>query len=150
MVGMHRSSVLGRAACAAVSAAIALSSGSALAAAGDSPSIARLTNVAGTVLVDRGLGFARATSDTELGLGDRVMVTDSGGAFLRFSETCALPLEAPSMTTVTEMACSLGTQNGGNGTVGVVVLGLGFLGVGGFALYNVLNDDEDDGEPVSP
>jgi hypothetical protein len=151
MFGMHRSSVPRRAACAAASAAIALSSGSALAVAGASPSIARLTNVAGTVLVDRGLGFARVTDDTGLRVGDRVMVTDGGGAFLSFSETCAFPLEAPSMTTVAETACSLGTQNGGTGTVGPVVLGLGFLGIGGFVLYNVLNDDDDDdGQPVSP
>jgi hypothetical protein len=136
---------------AAACALLAASTG--LAAAENAvPADARLTNVQGTVLVDRGTGFVRVLGDAGLRLGDRVMVTDGGGAFLDFGENCAFPLEAPSMTTVTQHACSVSTQSGGSGTA-LVVAGVGVVGVGGFILFNVLNgddDDDDEEQPVSP
>jgi hypothetical protein len=102
-------------------------------------------------MVDTGSGFVPVAGDVELNLGDRVMVTEGGGAHLDFGANCVFPLEAPSMTTVTETTCTTATQgeNGaGGGAAGAAILGLGLLGVGGFVLYVVFNDD--DGQPVSP
>jgi hypothetical protein len=127
-------------------AVVCSSSGYALA---EQAAYARLTQVQGPVMVDTGSGFVQVAGDVELKLGDRVMVTKGGGAYLDFGANCTFPLEAPSMTTVTETACTTATQGGtGGGAVGAAVVGLGILGVGAFVLYVVLNDE--DGQPLSP
>ena len=113
-----------------------------------------LTEVQGTVLVDSGSGFTRVVEDVGLRLGDRVMVTDGGGALLSFSNDCALPLQAPSMTTVTQTACVTSTQGGGEegegtGTGGAAIVGIGILGVGGTVLIMCLTQFCDE-SPDSP
>ncbi len=98
------------------------SSGTALA---EQSADAWLIQVQGTVLVDDGAGFVQVAGDKDLRLGDRVLVRDGGQAVLSYGTDCALPLEAPSMTTVTETACTVSTQgeNGGGGGAAIVILG---------------------------
>lgn len=108
---------------------------------------ARLSQVQGNVLVDSGSGFAPASENLALSLGDRVMVTDGGGAVLDFGENCSLPLEAPSMTTVSETACTVSTQN--NNNAGVIVAGIIVIG-GGTALALCIADVICDDKKVSP
>ena len=95
-------------------------------------SAARLVSIEGSVFVDIGEGFKPVASKAvELQAGNRVLVTQSGAATLRYSEACSLPLEPLSMTTVSEAGCVIGTQGnaqdrptGGDGTwVAPVVLG---------------------------
>lgn len=103
-------------------AALALiaSSGTALA---EQAVDARLMQVQGTVLVDQGAGFIQIAGDTELNFGDRVLVGDGGQAVLSYGGECTLPLQAPSMTTVTETKCAVSTQGENGGGTAVVLLG---------------------------
>ena len=80
-----------------------------------------LLQVEGTVLVDQGAGFVPVTGNMELSLGDRVLVSDGGKAVLSYRDDCSAPLEAPSMTTVTEMVCTTSAQ-GSHGDGAAVVL----------------------------
>jgi hypothetical protein len=130
-----------------IAASIVLAGASSVAAAETS---ARLSNLQGTVLVDVGAGFVKVSEDTALKLGDRVMVTDGGGAVLDYGNDCSLPLEAPSMTTVSETMCTVSTQNGGSRTG--MILGIGLTGAAftfiGLCAADVICDDND--RPTSP
>lgn len=79
--------------------------GSAGAESLDKAVFATLTQVDGNVLVDSGSGFVRSDEDLRLKIGDRVLVSHSGGALIRFATGCELAVEAPSMTVVNEQTC---------------------------------------------
>jgi hypothetical protein len=110
--------------------------------------VALLTQIRGVVLVDAGEGFAPASEDVRLKLGDRVMVTKDGQAVLSYGGDCSFPLQAPSMTTVEETACAMTTQGApGNNGAFLAMTGFSVLGNIGFAGAALAGDD---GTPVSP
>ena len=88
------------------------------------PAHATLTAIVGDVLVDVGNGFVPVSEDIAASLksGDRVMVAKGGSAVLNLGPNCSVPLESPSVTTVEEAACVVGTQNGQSNGGGVGTL----------------------------
>jgi hypothetical protein len=121
---------------------------------------AELTQITGDVLVDTGNGFVpvSGTSQVSLKIGDRVMVAKGGSAVLSLGADCSVPLQSPSMTTVAESACVVGTQDGetgeATGTGGGAVVFAATAGttvgsLGTIAAQAVLDDDDDE-EPMSP
>lgn len=112
-------------------------------------STALLTELRGVVLVDAGDGFARVSEDVRLKLGDRVMVTNNGGATLSYGRNCSFPLQSPSVTTFEETVCATATQ--GDSTPGLAPLVMtapvgGSLGL----LGSELAGDDGDEAPASP
>ena len=111
--------------------------------------LVQLTGVQGTVLVDRGTGFVQISQAGPLRFGDRVLVSDGGAAVLDYGGECTLPLAAPSMITVTETACSVGTQGeetaasaSGSGAGMVVLLGAAAAaGLGAWCLVHLCKED---------
>ena len=79
--------------------------------------------------MDVGNGFVPVSEDIAASLksGDRVMVAKGGSAVLNLGPNCSVPLESPSVTTVEEAACVVGTQNGQSNGGGVGTAGA-FLG----------------------
>ena len=78
--------------------------------------IANLTEVTGTVLVDSGNGFVPVVGPVALKVGDRVSVAAGGRAVLDYFD-CDQELLPPSMTTVEEVDCkavgAIGVGNAG-------------------------------------
>ena len=74
---------------------------------------ARLVDIEGSVFVDTGEGFKPVASKVvDVQIGNRIMLTQKGGATLRYSDACSLPLAPLSVTTVGEVGCVVGTQGG--------------------------------------
>jgi hypothetical protein len=101
--------------------------------------VAKLTDVAGPVLVDHGKGFVRVSTSTELSPGSRILVSKGGAATLAYSEGCELALVANSITTVAAAdGCKAGEQVAaqglvagglaGGGLTGGVIAGVAFTG----------------------
>ena len=110
-------------------AAFFCAGGSAMA---ERPAHVTLTAIVGDVRVDIGNGFVPVSEDIAANLksGDRVMVAKGGSAVLNLGPNCSVPLESPSMTTVAEAGCIVGTQNGdsnGGGGGGTLAAFLGSL-----------------------
>lgn len=84
---------------------------------------AKLTDVGGAVLVDRGAGFVKIGEGYDLPVGSRVLVSKGGKATIAYAGGCNVPLDANSITTVVAQgACTPQEQ----------VAGQGFGGFGGF------------------
>jgi hypothetical protein len=113
-------------------------------------SAASLTDVSGAVKINKGDGFVDAVVGAELNAGDKVFVGKGGFASVNFG-ACAVTLDKATVYAVSETApCD------GNGTIKptadvadtvyppvfpiwpVVAIG---AAVGGFIIYEVLNDD---------
>ena len=87
--------------------------GSPAMAATENQPAAQLSDIKGKVLVDTGKGFSPVGEPAvDLALGNRVLVAKGGSATLTLGPNCSIPLQSPSMTTVEEAACVVGTQNG--------------------------------------
>ncbi|MGH6925258.1 MAG: hypothetical protein ACRED5_16115 [Propylenella sp.] len=114
----------------------------------ESAPAALLTQIRGAVLVDAGEGFAPASENLRLKVGDRVMVTKDGQAVLSYGGDCSVPLQAPSLTTVEETACATATQ-GAPANNGAFLAMSGGTVLGGLALTGAALAG-DDGTPVSP
>lgn len=140
----------------AVAAVICSAGGGAMA---EETADAWLTQVQGTVLVDDGGGFVAVQEDTELEFGNRIVVSDGGYAVLSYGGECTVPLESPSMTTVSASACVVSTQgeNGGEGSgsgsgsgSGTAIAIAAAAAAAGLLTWCLVDWCEDDEDPSSP
>lgn len=149
-------------------AALICSAMSAFAEEAKNPVVAQLTDIQGSVLVDVGTGFTPVAGPVGLRLGDRVVVNEKGEAILSYGPACKLPLLAPSMTTVANVGCVIGTQDNeaedkgtctdgdrSNDGIECIVPIVGFVGGAGIGAIGgivavVENNDNAPGNGVSP
>ena len=104
-----------------------------------------LSSVTGTALVNQGDAFVTAQAQSELNVGDRLMVLEGGEAVVTYADGCDYTLtdnqvltigETSSCTSGQAAAESAGTMSAAVGGVGAggAVIGLGAVGVVGMAI----------------
>jgi len=82
----------------------------AILSAGAAADAATLEGVEGTVLVDRGGGYATAHGPTQLNPGDSVIANPGGGAKVVYGDGCAVPVRPGSVVAVAgQSPCSMET-----------------------------------------
>jgi hypothetical protein len=64
---------------------------------------ATLTDISGSVLVNKGEGFVATTGAIELNVGDKVMVGEGGFATVSY-DNCAIALDKPTLHAVSKVA----------------------------------------------
>jgi len=106
---------------------------------------ATVTNIAGTVSVNRGSGFVAVADGASINPGDRVFVPEGGGVHVAFSSTCVVSI--PSGQTFTVPAESPCVPGGG---VDPTLLGGGLLVIGGVAVAAVVLTGSDSNRPTRP
>lgn len=91
---------------------------------------AQLADVQGTVLVNRGTGFQRATGITELQPGDRVMATGGGSGRIVYSASCSAVV-SPGTAVIIRSQSPCATSNESTSSVPTGTLVTGALIAGG-------------------
>ena len=120
--------------------------------------VATLNDLAGTVKVDTGEGFAAAVSGQVLHAGDRILTLDESRAQIVFTDGCTAPAKPQSINTVPVVSpCAGGqlatqtTQPTGTGAIGTQP---NYRALAGIALTVLVGDtvlfQEDDSETASP
>jgi hypothetical protein len=128
---------------------------------------ASITSASAGVMVNQGNGFSPAQVGQLVNTGDRILVPAGASSSISFDDGCSLQLPSDALVTVpatsTCAGATLATQRvtpAGNTAVGTRAYAQdswwGWAALGGIALitaYEVAtsdNDDEDDGDTVSP
>ncbi len=126
-------------------------------------SSATLSDVNGSVLVNRGEQFVQGTEGDVLASGDRVMAMDNSGALLKYDDGCDVRVEPGTVVTLSEgspcagwalaieQAAPVGMAVGAGGTAGAVGVGSSpWVYIPAATVAGVLLYEEFDDDPSSP